>query len=243
MTLTRILFFCHWLLLSSLTFGFEVPNLTGPVIDEVALLSPHVKRQISQVLFRLQKESGVQIQVYITKSLQEEPIENVAIQIFDQWKLGDEKTDKGLLFIIAPNEKKLRIEVGQGLEGDIPDVIAKRIISDVVKPYFVKGEFNQGILQGIQALQSYIENPDATKEAIANESEKKINPLSGGVIAFIIIGIWLLLFFINPTFALFLLYSILRGGRGSGTWSGGGGGGSWSGGGGRSSGGGASGGW
>ncbi len=234
----------HFLLcFSANVFGFEVPRLTGPVMDEVGLLTPSNKAHLNQMLFQLQKEKGVQLQIYITSSLHDEPIESVAIQIFDQWKLGDEKTDKGLLFIIAPNEKKLRIEVGQGLEGDIPDVIAKRIISDVVKPYFLKGNFNLGILQGVNALQVYIENPDATKEALLQEKNReKTGPLRGGIIVLVIIGIWLIIFFMNPTLALYLLFSILRGGRGGGndSWPGGGG---WSGGGGKSSGGGASGGW
>ena len=195
---------------------------------------------------QLQQEQGIQFEIYIPSSLQGEEIESVAIQIFDQWKLGDEKTDKGLLFIIAPNEKRLRIEVGQGLEGDIPDVIAKRIIADVVKPYFQRKEFDMGVLQGVAALQTYIGNPDSQLHSSPNESaelnEKPQNKLRGGIIIFIVIGIWLLLFLFNPTLAIYLLFSFFQGG-GRGGGYGGGGGGGWSGGGGRSSGGGASGGW
>lgn len=222
-------------------YSFDIPALSGPVIDEVGLLSDSTKRQLTNSLFNLQKEHGVQLQVYIAKSLQGEEIESAAIKIFDQWKLGDEKLDKGLLFLIAPNEKRLRIEVGQGLEGDIPDVIAKRIIADVVKPYFQRKEFNLGIVQGVAALQTYIGNPDAKSDPNqiqetqdAEKSQKK----SGSIwIIFIAIGIWLIIFMLNPSLALYILFSAMSGGRG------GGGGGSWSGGGGRSSGGGASGGW
>lgn len=218
--------------------SFEIPPLSGPVIDEVGLLNAGTKRQLSESLMRLKQEQGVQIQVYVTKSLQNEVIESAAIKIFDEWKLGDEKTDKGLLFLIAPNEKRMRIEVGQGLEGDVPDVIAKRIISDVVRPYFQRNEFNLGILQGVAALQTYIGNPDARLTANELQAAEKSETKSGSKwVIFLVIGIWLLIFITNPSLALYLLFSMMRGGGG------GGGGGSWSGGGGKSSGGGASGGW
>lgn len=246
--------FSYWtaLILSTLIgvfSGFSVagkaitaPPLSGPVIDEASLLNSHTKNLLTQSLFQLQKETGIQLQVYIIKSLQGDAIENVAIQLFDQWKLGDEKTDKGLLFLIAPNEKRLRIEVGQGLEGDIPDVIAKRIIADEVKPYFQQGDFNSGILQGVISIQRYLGvntdsglNSELKQTHLQSENHKK-KPLNG-LIILIAIGIWLVLFMINPSLALYLLFSLLRGGGG------GGGGGSWSGRGGKSSGGGASGGW
>lgn len=221
--------------------AFDVPPLTGPVIDEVGILNEGTKRQLVNSLQNLKNSQNVQLQVYITKSLQGEVIESAAIKIFDQWKLGEEKTDKGLLFLIAPNEKRMRIEVGQGLEGDIPDVIAKRIIADVVRPYFQRKEFNLGVVQGVSAIQTYIGNPDAKLNAEqvretsqAEDSQKKTGM---GWVILIAIGIWIIIFFINPSFALYLLFSILRGGGG------GGGGGGWSGGGGKSSGGGASGDW
>lgn len=223
--------------------AFTVPPLTGPVMDEAALLNIRTKDLLTQSLLQLQKEKNVQLQVYITQSLQDEAIESVAIQLFDQWKLGDEKTDQGLLFLIAPNEKKLRIEVGQGLEGDIPDVIAKRIIADVVKPYFQRGEFNAGVVQGVLSLQSYLGFQSETpfeavlkQDSLETQASKKkpLNP----VFILIVLGVWFVLFLMNPTFALYLLFALLRGGGG-----GRGGGGSWSGRGGRSSGGGASGGW
>lgn len=221
--------------------AFEVPALTGPVIDEAGLLTPSTRRELEESLHRLRQTQRVQLQVYITKSLQDEPIENVAIQIFDKWQLGDEKTDKGLLFLIAPNEKRMRIEVGQGLEGDVPDVIAKRIIADVVRPHFQRGDFALGIVQGVATLQHYIGSDDPALKASVQEAAREgdSSGKKGGVwIILILAGLWLIIFMFNPGLALYILFSALSGGRG-----GGGGGGGWSGGGGRSSGGGASGGW
>lgn len=223
--------------------AYEVPALTGPVIDEVGLLNASTRRQLEESLYQLKQTQNVQLQVYIAKSLGDEPIESVTIQLFDKWKLGDEKTDKGLLFLIAPNEKRMRIEVGQGLEGDIPDVIAKRIISDVVRPHFQRGEFALGIVQGVATLQHYIGNDDpALKDSVRKAQEgEKVGGKGGKFSPFlflILAGLWIVIFLFNPSLALYILFSLLSGGRG-----GGGSGGGWSGGGGRSSGGGASGGW
>ena len=231
--------------LSLTTWAFTAPKLTGPVIDEMGLLSSSAVSQIEQVLYSIKQNNGPQIQVFVTASLQDEPIESVAIQIFDQWKLGDQKKDDGLLFLIAPKEKKLRIEVGQGLEGDIPDVIAKRIISDIVSPFFKRGEFDFGVVQGIGAIQNYLNASPEQKAKLQQQvkdsgsglnKDNKIKKYG----FFFILGIWLLLFLINPSMALSMLFFALsRGGSGRS----GGFGGGWSGGGGSSSGGGASGSW
>lgn len=224
--------------------AFKVPSLEGPVIDEVGLLSRSAREQIAQNLFQLRQNNGPQIQVYITASLQGESTEQVAIQIFDQWKLGDAKKDNGILFLIAPNEKKMRIEVGRGLEGDIPDVIAKRIVSDVVSPFFKRKEFDFGVAQGVAALGQYLNaSPEQKAELQKNiesgdQSSDGHRGFGNGFIVLIIVGAWILLFIFNPSFALYLLFSIFSGGG-----RGGGGGGNWSGGGGSSSGGGASGDW
>lgn len=214
-------------------------------MDEVHLISSATKNQLAENLFQIRQQSGPQIQVYVTSSLQGESIEQVAIQIFDKWKLGSEKKDDGILFLIAPKEKKMRIEVGQGLEGDIPDVIAKRIISDVVAPFFKRGEFDFGVTQGVAAIGQYLNaSPEQKAQVQQQVEEHKTNGIFGlgnGFILIIVVGIWILLFIFNPSFALNILFALMSGGRGGSGGSGGGG--SWSGGGGSSSGGGASGDW
>ena len=237
--------FNSFLLLFFISFGLraeaiDIPALTSPVVDEVGLISGQSKRQLEETLYNFRQTSGIQLQVYVIQSLGGDSIESVAIQVFDKWKLGDEKMDRGLLFIIAPNEKRLRIEVGQGLEGDLPDVIAKRIVSDVVAPYFKRGEYAVGIFQGVSTIQNYLVNTDPEQKAKIQENAVEGN--SGGKLdawVFILIAIvWFIIFLINPSLALHILFAAMSGGRG-----GGGGGRSWSGGGGRSSGGGASGSW
>ncbi len=218
-----------------------MPKLTGPVIDQVGILSPQAKNQLEQSLYQFKQTQKIQIQIFVTSSLNDEDIASVAIQIFDKWKLGDEKTDQGLLFLIAPNEKKLRIEVGQGLEGVIPDITAKRIISDIVTPYFKQGDFDQGVLQGVSSLQHFATegNYDENLKSVPVKNKKSRG--GSGFIILILLGLWLLIFIISPSTGLSILYMAMSGGRGGGGGSGHGGG--WSGGGGSSSGGGASGGW
>lgn len=225
-------------MLSLTAQAYQVPALTGPVMDQVGVLSPAAQQRLSEELFQFKAKTGVQIQVFVTSSLNDEAIESVAIQIFDQWKLGDAKTDYGLLFLIAPNERKMRIEVGQGLEGAVPDVIAKRIISDVVRPLFQQGDMVLGIQQGVEALKHYI----VTGEEGLQLAEPKPK-VPAVYLLYVFIGFMVVLFIFSPGTAMYILFALLSGGRGGRGGYDGGGGGGWSGGGGRSSGGGASGGW
>lgn len=225
------------------TYAFDVPALTGPVVDQVGLLAPQTAAVLSENLQRTLQNSGPQIQVLIVSSLNDESLEEVAIQVFDKWKLGGAKTDNGVLFLIAPNEKKMRVEVGRGLEGDIPDAYAKRIVSDIVSPYFKNGEYDMGVTQGVAAIMHYANAGELQGKIVAqsDRGERRSGGINGKMVGGIIFVLWILLFMFNPTLAIALLFSG-RGGRGGGG-GGFGGGGGWSGGGGGSSGGGASGSW
>lgn len=226
--------------------AFSVPALNSPVIDQVGLLPEAARYQISENLRQYKSTTGNQIQVFITDSLQGDSIESVAIQIFDQWKLGDEKKDNGILFLIAPKERKLRIEVGRGLEGVIPDVIAKRIIADVVAPQFRQQQYAQGIFQAIQILQQQINGQHVYDPETLKSSDEKQG---------INLGYWPLIFIIILYFVILVFRSYMPGNRyrgngwssggysGGGGWSSGGNSGGWSIGGGDSGGGGASGDW
>lgn len=218
-----------------LTFGlslaaqakFEVPALTGPVIDEVGLMTRGDRQELMQLLYDFNRRGKAQLQVYIVKDLQGMPIEQASIEITDQWKLGDEKKDNGVLFLIAPNERKMRIEVGQGLEGAIPDVIAKRIIADQVTPLFRSKRYSAGIIIGSHEILRLADQEFADEKKLEESSEGGDLPIG------LIIGILILISVLGR----------FGGGRGRHFRGGGWGGGSWSGGGGGFSGGGASGSW
>lgn len=254
-----------WLTVSS---AFEVPALTGPVVDQAGLLSPNQSAQIAERLRSIRSQGGAQIQVLIIPSLQGEAIEQISIQVFDKWKLGEEKKDDGVLFVVAANDRKLRIEVGQGLEGNIPDIIAKRIISEITRPIFKAGNYFAGIFVTTEAINQAASTPDDQifdvykfKEQILNNPDSLLSKRDRGNLAqrhenvdsgkkisstkiFLILGVlWLIIFIFSPSTALWILFSLLSGGRGGRGGGYGGGGGGWSGGGGSSSGGGASGDW
>lgn len=248
--------------------AFEVPALTGPVVDQAGILSPNESNQIASHLRSIKSQGGAQIQVLIIPSLEGQAIEQISIKVFDQWKLGDEKKDDGILFVVATNDRKLRIEVGQGLEGNVPDIIAKRIISEITRPIFKAGNYFAGILLTTEAInraastpdgqifdvyqfkEQILQNPDAllTARDRKNLAGRQEQPASGNKISstkiFLILGVlWLIIFVFSPSTAIWILLNLFSGGRGGGGGGFGGRGGGWSGGGGSSSGGGASGDW
>jgi uncharacterized protein len=238
MKLLSVFFFTVFLALTSTVSAFEVPTLTGPVMDQAGLLQARTQQSLEDDIYQFKEKTGAQIQVLIVKTLNDEPIENVTIQIFDKWKLGDEKKDTGILFLVAAADKKMRIEVGQGLEGSVPDVIAKRIIVEVVRPFFQRGQFDVGIQAGVASIEHYITTGDASF-LDNNQNAPKKGKIPVQYLLFGFVGIFIILFMFSPALALQLLFALLSGGRGGG----GGGRGGWSGGGGSSSGGGASGDW
>ena len=226
--------------------------MSSPVIDQIGLLSPTERADIEQSIFNFKNKHQAQIQVFIVDTLGDESIESAAIKVFDQWKIGDAKRDDGILLLIAAKEKRMRIEVGQGLEGSVPDVVAKRIIADIMRPFFQRGQFYQGVRLAVVAIQGEIThdplvNPEqnATGNGNGNGSyqepaKRKKSDFSAYIFGFIFI-IWLIIFIVSPSTGINILLIFLS--RGSRSGGGGGGGSSWGGGGGSSSGGGASGGW
>lgn len=239
--LTTLLF----VLISSLGFlaqaEFKIPALTGPVIDEVGYLTRSDRQELMQLLYDFNRRGKAQMQVMILPDLQGLTIEQASIEIVDKLKLGDEKKDNGVLLLVSAQERALRIEVGQGLEGAIPDITAKRIISDQMIPLFRAKRFSSGIVIGVHEVLRLADKEFADENKLEESS-------SGGNIPF---GVIILLLIIISVLGRFGggRGRHLRGGGpwgggyGGGGWgSGGGGGGGWSGGGGFS-GGGASGNW
>lgn len=243
-TFASLLFSLLVFLAPSVRADFKVPALRGPVMDEVGVLRQQDRYGIENLVRDYNAQGKAQIQVYITDSLQGLEIEEASIKITDAWKLGTEKKDNGILFLIAPNEKKLRIEVGQGLEGTLPDAIAKRIISDTVLPLFKSGNLSSGVAVGVYQIIKAIDVEYADQHIVAQPQAPQQRGLPGWAVLLILF----FLLFIGR-FMPGRSFGGRRGGGGfygggfGGGGFGGGGGGGWSGGGGGFSGGGASGSW
>ncbi|KAB0668819.1 TPM domain-containing protein [Oryzomonas sagensis] len=132
--------------------ALDVPQLNGRVNDYARMLSPETVRQLDQKLAAFERDSSTQIAVLTVPTLQGDDLEQFSIHVAEQWKLGQKGKDNGVLLILAQAERKVRIEVGMGLQGVLPDITASHIIRDVMRPYLKADNFDQGVTAGIDAI-------------------------------------------------------------------------------------------
>ena len=266
-TMKKLLFiFCC--ILSITSFAQDVlpkPNPPRLVTDKAGALSPEQVEILEHKLVALDDSTSNQIAVVLIKSLGDYGIEEYATKLFREWGIGNKKTNNGVLLIAAIDDRKVRIEVGYGLEGAIPDIIANDIIRNDIAPNFKQGDYYRGIDEATDALSKAAAGEYKIKKQKASNGKG-----NGSAVGFVLIIIVVIIVLIigrgrgggrgggmmsrsgfGDVAQAILLSSLLNGGRGGGSrggW-GGGGGGSWGGGGfggfggGSSGGGGASGGW
>jgi uncharacterized protein len=129
-----------------------VPPLTGRVVDQTGTLSSGDIDSLTQTLRALELRKGSQVAVLIVPTTEPETIEQYSIRVAEAWKIGRKKIDDGALLVIAKNDRKLRIEVGYGLEGALNDVTARRIIDEIITPKFRSGDFAGGISAGVDRI-------------------------------------------------------------------------------------------
>jgi len=134
-----------------------VPPLRSPVTDLTQTLSPQEQAALESRLRDFEAQKGSQIAVLIVPTTQPETIEQYSIRVADAWKIGREGPDDGVILLVAKNDRTVRIEVGTGLEGALPDVIANRIISQVIVPHFREGDFAGGINAAVTRIIAVIE--------------------------------------------------------------------------------------
>jgi uncharacterized protein len=128
------------------------PPLTGRVVDEADVLSAGGRDALSSKLGELEAKSGIQLVVATVSSLQGEEIEPYANALFRTWKLGEKAKNNGVLLLVAPNEHRVRIEVGYGLEGTLTDALSKIIIANAIAPRFKAGDFDGGVSRGVDDI-------------------------------------------------------------------------------------------
>jgi uncharacterized protein len=214
------------------------------VTDTANFMSPGAASALDSRLQAYEQSTGHQLIVYIGQSSGDAPIDDWAVRAFQKWKVGRKGIDDGLVLFIMAADRKLRFEVGYGLEGQVPDAIASRVINDVIVPRIQAGNNDAAVADGMDAVMTVI-GGGGLPAAARNGRRGQQQPLSlAQLIFFGIIGLVVLFLFVtNPTLAMYLLFSILGGGGGGGRRDDGWGGGGFGGGGGRSGGGGASGSW
>jgi len=132
--------------------GAPVPALQRRVVDTASMLSPTTIRQLDDMLAALEASDSTQIVVLTIPSLEGENIEEFSLKVVEKWQIGQQEFDNGALLLIAKNDRKIRIEVGYGLEGSLTDLVAGRIIREIITPRFRDGNFDLGVIDGISAM-------------------------------------------------------------------------------------------
>lgn len=234
----------------------KFPALTGRVVDGANILSPATRQSLDGKLAALEAKNARQLVVVTVPSLQGYEISDFGYQLGRAWGIGQAKLNNGALLIVAPTERKVRIEVGYGLEPILTDAFSSIIIQTQILPKFRNRDYDGGVTAGVDALIAQLSLETSAAEAKAAQAAAQLRNRGGGedagIIPFIILII-VVIFIVRGLFGggrggrgggggsllPLLILSSLGNGRGGGGWSGGGGGG-WGGGGGGSFGGGGS---
>ncbi|MCX6568368.1 MAG: TPM domain-containing protein [Candidatus Aminicenantes bacterium] len=208
--------------------------------DGAGFLSRQAVAALDARLEDFERQTGHQVLVYVGRTLGAGAVlEDWAVKTFEAWKVGRRGLDDGLVLFIMAEDRKVRIEVGYGLEDRVPDIRAFRVINDILVPGFQAGRQDEAVSAAVSTLLGYITGGTAPADERGRPSGAA--PRAKSIVNMIFIGLGVLVFLVilitNPSLAIWLLISVLSGGRG------GGGGGGFGGGGGRSGGGGASGSW
>lgn len=218
-----------WILMNIVSSwaAMDVPYLTGRVTDNAQILSDNTRKNIGDLLKAHEEKTTNQIAVLTVSTLDGTGIEEYANRVFNTWKLGQKGKDNGVLILVAPNDRRMRIEVGYGLESTLTDGMAGGIIRDIITPHFKSGDYNKGVEEGVRAVVTVLESgkvPHALKGHAA--AEKSSDFLKGpdlsiteriligafifGIIGlFTVIGVltpgvgWFLYLFLIPFWAMF----------------------------------------
>jgi uncharacterized protein len=134
-----------------------VPPLKGRVTDLTGTLTAEQLANLERSLAEFERRKGSQIAVLMVPTTKPEAIEQYSIRVAEQWKVGRRKVDDGVIIVVAKNDHRVRLEVGYGLEGPIPDAIANRVIREAIAPHFVQGDFYGGLRDGTTRLMKLIE--------------------------------------------------------------------------------------
>jgi len=213
------------LLSASTLLAADIPYLTGRVTDLAEIISPDTLRSLNEMLKKHEFRTTNQIAVLTIRALNGESIEDYAVRVFNEWKLGQEDQNNGVLILVVPDDRQMRIEVGYGLEPTLTDLTAGRIIRNVMTPKFREGDYNAGISAGVRSVMAILEGVDEQDIAdladVPDNSEKSEFFFSGdtgltiteriliGAFVFGIIGIFTLLGILTPGFGWFLYFFLI----------------------------------
>ena len=202
-----LLFVAGWVAAQTLQ---PIPALSSRVTDLTATLSADQRSSLEEKLAAFERQKGAQVAVLIVPTVKPETIPEYALRVVESWKLGRKGVDDGVLLLIAKEDRKLRIEVGYGLEGALNDATAKRIISETISPRFKQGDFYGGIESGLETMLKVIGGeslPEPEQQRDAKNSDDGLDTLLlvGFVLVFVVGGI------VRAIFGRFLAAGIIGG--------------------------------
>ncbi|HBG05695.1 MAG: methanol dehydrogenase [Geobacteraceae bacterium GWC2_58_44] len=173
-----LLFLLGLVFLASLCSGAEeVPALRGYVNDYAAMLSPEAVQQLERELAAFEASDSTQIVVLTIPTLEGQVLEQYAIRVVEAWKIGQKGKDNGALLLVVKNDRKIRIEVGRGLEGKLTDLTSGRIIRNEISPAFKRGDFDTGIVAAVHAVMATVRGEYTAEPRDIREGKKGANPI------------------------------------------------------------------
>ena len=189
----------------------EVPFLSARVNDLAGIVPPPLRERLETKLADLERRTGAQVAALTVDSLEGDSIEDFAVRVFQTWKLGRKGVNDGALFVVARQERRMRIEVGYGLEDRLTDVRSRQILDDIVRPHFRAGNFGAGIEAGVDAIAAVIEG--APLPAPRRDPARQIGSIAGillfSVMFLVVIGTFSVIALLTPGSAGWFLYLFL----------------------------------
>lgn len=198
--------------------AIDVPYLTGRVVDNAEILQPATRERLTNDLRALEARSTHQVAVLTVPTLGGESVEDFAVRVFEAWKLGQKGKDNGVLVVVVPNDRRMRIEVGYGLEGTLTDALAARIIRERMTPAFKAGDYDRGVSEGVTAIVTVLDGGALAASASSGVSGEAKTAFDGfdqdlppwpmrillGAFIFGIIGLFTVLGVLTPGMGWFL---------------------------------------
>jgi uncharacterized protein len=189
----------------------EVPFLAARVNDVADIVLPPVRERVETKLRDLEGRTGAQVAVLTVDGLEGDPIEDYAVRVFKTWKLGRKDVNDGVLFVVARQERRMRIEVGYGLEDRLTDARSRQILDDIVRPHFRDGNFGAGIEAGVDAIAATIEGAPLPRPR--RDRARQFGSLAGllffSAMFTVIIGTFSVIALLTPGGAGWFLYLFL----------------------------------
>ena len=199
--------------------ALEVPYLAGRVNDLAGMVDADTRTRLEARLAALEEATGAQVVVLTVPGLEGENLEDFSLRVAETWRLGRGEVDDGVLFLVARDDRKMRLEVGYGLEGRLTDALAGRILDGAVRPRFRDGDFAGGVEAGVEAVAGLLEgDPDALPPERLESEGGENRAVGAGVLAFFLVvilpfvasalftkgfGGWFLYLFLMPFWGIF----------------------------------------